>query len=55
MDAISALGRIGGKTAEAVLDEIRNATTNDEPTRKAAYKSLRRAQRNEAKKRTYAQ
>lgn len=55
MDSIDALGRLGGARAEAALDEIRKASTNDEATRKAAYKSLRRAQRTEAKKRTYAQ
>lgn len=54
LDAIGALGRLGGKPAEDVLEEIRKATANDEATRKAAYKSLRRAQRSEAKKRTYA-
>jgi len=54
LDAIGALGRLGGKPAEAVLEEIRKATANDEATRKAAYKSLRRAQRTDAKKRTYA-
>lgn len=50
LDAIAALGSVGGPEAESVLHEIRNSGT-DEGVRKAAFRALRRSQRSDAKQR----